>query len=160
MTGAHYCSLKVEKTGIVFVDFEAVAKLLPHFKGIFSASSVGALEFAMSANVQKFDKRLSRIVRKHRSMSEGYDFRLERNGLITIKPKRAKGTAPLTVLFSVLLIGLLFKAVVLAHLGPDKYAAKLEPMKNGTIVEQAAAWIMEPGIMTQYVSRAVVDIIR
>ncbi len=121
---------------------------------------MGALEFAMSANVQNFDKRLSRIVRKHRSMSGGYDFRLERNGLITIKPKRAKGTAPLSVLLSVLLVGVLFKSVVLAHFGPEKYAAKLEPMHNGTVVEQAGAWLMEPGIVTEYVSQAVVGIIR
>jgi len=121
---------------------------------------VGALEFVMSANVQKFDKRLTRIVRKHRSMSNGYGFRVDRTGLITIKPKRAKGAAPLTILFSVLCIGVLFKAVAVANFGPEKYASKLAPMHNGTVVEQAGAWLMEPGVVTMYVSQALSDVIR
>ena len=78
---------------------------------------MGALESAMSAKVQNFDKRLTRIVRKHRSMSNGYGFRVDKSGLITIKPKRAKGTSPIFILFMVLCVGVLFKAVALANLG-------------------------------------------
>jgi len=113
---------------------------------------VGALESAMSAKVQNFDKRLTRIVRKHRSMSNGYGFRVDKSGLITIKPKRAKSTSPIFILFMVLCVGVLFKAVALANFGPAKYADRLAPLHEGTVVEQAGAWLMEPGLVTYAVS--------
>ncbi len=106
----------------------------------------------MSANVQNFDKRLSRITRKHRSMSNGYGFRVDKSGLITIKPKRAKGTSPIFILAIALCVGLLFKAVVLANVGPAKYAERLAPLHEGTVIEQAGAWLMEPGVVTYAVS--------
>ncbi|WP_298678732.1 hypothetical protein [uncultured Lentibacter sp.] len=102
----------------------------------------------MSANVQKFDRRLTRIVRKHRSLRNGYGFRVDRSGLITVKPKRAKSSGPLTAFLGVALIAVLFKAVVFANYGPQKYMSKLEPLRGGTLVEQAGAWLMEPGTLT------------
>ena len=113
---------------------------------------MGALESAMSAKVQNFDKRLTRIVHKHRSMSNGYGFRVDKSGLIMIKPKRAKGTSPIFILFMVLCVGVLFKAVALANFGPAKYADRLAPLHEGTVVEQAGAWLMEPGVVTYAVS--------
>ncbi len=109
----------------------------------------------MSAKVQKFDKRLTRIVRKHRTMRNGYGFRVDKSGLIHIKPKRAKGTSPLTIVLAFVCIGVLFKAVALANFGPAKYSERLAPLQSGTVVEQAGAWLLEPGAVTQAIAKVV-----
>lgn len=121
---------------------------------------MGALESAMSAKVQNFDKRVTRLTRKHRAMSNGYGFRLDKNGLITIKPKRAKGTSPVSVLLLVLCIGVVFKAVTLANFGPAKYAERLAPLHEGTVVERAGAWLMEPGVVTYALSGVISGVVR
>jgi len=118
------------------------------------------LEAAMSGNAQNFDERIGRVTRKHRAMSKGYTFRVDKNGLINIKPKRAKGSSPFTMLIALLAVGLLFKGVALANFGPEKYAERLAPMQSGNMVEQAGAWILEPGPMTEWVAHAVSDVVR
>lgn len=114
----------------------------------------------MSAKVQKFDKRLTRIVRKHRSMSNGYGFRVDKSGLVHIKPKRAKGSSPAAMLVLFVCVGVLFKAAALANVGPEKYAERIAPLQQGTVVEQVGAWLLEPGMVTVAVSKFVDGIIR
>lgn len=114
----------------------------------------------MSSKVESFDKRLGRVVRKHRAMSRGYTFRVDRSGLINIKPRRAKGTSPITLIVAVLMIGVLFKGVALANFGPAKYEERLAPMHAGNVAEQAAAWMLEPGKATYWAASLVSGIIR
>lgn len=107
------------------------------------------LEAAMSVNVETFDKRLNRVTRKHQAMSRGYTFRLDKkSGLVSIKPKRAKGASPISLFLAVLMIGLLFKAVVLANIGPAAYDDKVAALRSGTVVEQASVYLLDRGNMT------------
>ncbi len=114
----------------------------------------------MSGNAQNFDERIGRVTRKHRAMSKGYTFRVDKNGLINIKPKRERRSAPVTLIIALLAIGLLFKSVALANFGPEKYAERLAPMRTGNMVEQAGAWVLNPGPMTQRVAQAISGFIR
>ena len=99
----------------------------------------------MSATTDKFDKRIRRVRKTHEAMSRGYSFRVEKSGLIKIKPKRSRLGFPFGVLIAVLAVGLLFKAVVLASYGPEKYASKVALLKSGTVIEQGGAWLLKPG---------------
>jgi hypothetical protein len=102
----------------------------------------------------EFARRLSRLSRKHAQMSRGYVNVLTRDGLIVAKPVRPKsGISGLRLIALAVMVFFLFKAVSLAMIGPQAYADRLAPLKEGTVVEQAGATVlaMDP------VTRALAD---
>ncbi len=114
----------------------------------------------MSGTTEKFDKRIGRVRKTHEAMSRGYTFRVEKSGLIKIKPKHTKPGFPFGGVVAVLAVGLLFKAVVFASYGPEKYSSKVALLKSGTVVEQGSAWLLEPGKPTYMLASFVGGIIR
>ena len=101
----------------------------------------------MQAHVP-FDKRLKRIVRQHDKMSNGVVRRVNSDGLIVAKPRMYRPRFPLKGLLAVLFLGFLFKGFLFAYLGEAAYGERVATLQDGTVLEQAGAWVMQPDPIT------------
>ncbi|WP_417719463.1 hypothetical protein [Salipiger sp.] len=79
---------------------------------------------------------------KHRKLAQGYTTRMNRNGTLEHTPiRRIPFLTPRGLLLT--LVGfVVFKAIVLANLGPEEYAVRISHLANGTIAEKVGAWMM------------------
>jgi hypothetical protein len=100
----------------------------------------------------EFDKRVRRIERKHRKMARGGVPFIDRTGLVSMRPRRARIRVPLRGLLLLAAGFIAFKGLVLADLGGELYAERLETLSNGTVVEQAGAWIMQADPASKWVA--------
>ena len=98
----------------------------------------------------QFDTRLRTLGRKHSAMANGYTPKLRADGLIVIKPKRAKSRISLKAVVLAALGFIAFKAFLLASLGPDAYTDRVAKLNNGTFIEQGGAWVMQIDPATQF----------
>jgi hypothetical protein len=100
----------------------------------------------------EFDKRLRRIDRKRRKLARGYVTYVDKNGLVNYRPRRGFRLPLKGVLLFVLgFFG--FKGVVLTNLGPDTYSERVQALGEGTVVEQAGAWLMQADPLTQFIAQ-------
>jgi len=98
----------------------------------------------MTSTMKSFDKRVNRISRRHRKMAKGYVTRIQRNGLVSNRPRRSTGLRVSPVGVLMLIAGFFgFKGVLLAHLGTTTYNERIATLAEGTVIEQAGAWIMQ-----------------
>lgn len=98
-----------------------------------------------------FQKRLSRLGRKHRAMERGYKTKMRSDGLIVVKPKRAKINFPFKGLLIVAAAFFAFKAFMLASFGAVTYQDRVDQLNAGTVFEQGGAWIMQIDPVTAFV---------
>ena len=105
----------------------------------------------MQPNVP-FDKRLKQIERRHEKMSRGVVRSMNSDGLIVARPRVYKPRFPLKGLAVLLFAGFLFKGFVFASLGQGTYADRVASLENGSVMEQAGAWVMQPDIATIYIA--------
>lgn len=103
------------------------------------------------ANVP-FDKRLKRIVRRHERMSNGVVRTVNADGLIVSRPRVYRPRFPLKGLVAILITGFLFKGFLFAGLGEEAYAQRVGVLEQGSVVEQAGAWVMQPDIATLFIA--------
>ncbi len=107
------------------------------------------------ANVP-FDKRLKRIVRRHDRIASGGAVKtVTSDGLIVARPRVYKPKFPLKGLLAVIVLGFLFKGFVFASLGADGYAERVDALKQGSVMEQAGAWIMQADPATVMIAEGV-----
>mgnify|MGYP000274127650 CR=1 FL=1 len=100
-----------------------------------------------------FSDRVQRIEKGHRNLNSGYVTLVERNGvLVPVKKVRARRGFPWRGVFLVLIVFLLFKAFLLAYLGPVTYIDQHAKLEAGGLVEQAGAWLLRPDAATVYLS--------
>ena len=109
-------------------------------------------EAAMADSFSTFDSRLKRIERSHRNFERGYTAVVGADGLITIKAKRPKRSLPVKGMVLLVLGFLCFKALMLAHLGPDAYVERVAELQAGTIVEQVGGFVMQADPATQLIA--------
>lgn len=106
----------------------------------------------MADSFTQFDKRIQRIERSHRDFGRGYAAVVGHDGLITIKAIRPKRSLPIKGM-ALLLVGFFcFKALMLAHLGPDAYGERVADLGAGTLVEQVGALAMQADPATQWIA--------
>ena len=100
----------------------------------------------------QFTKRLKRLDRKNRDFERGFTTQLRSDGLLIVKPKRRVfGISGKTViLFLAAFIG--FKGLAVAHMGPTTYEDRLAQLEEGTVIEQGAAWVMQPDPASLFVA--------
>ena len=91
---------------------------------------------------EHFVRRLNTLGRKHAQMTRGYTTKVGRDGLLTVKPRRKRGGFP--VMGLLLLVGgfFVFKAFMLAAVGPVTYNERLAKLENGTAIEQVGASVL------------------
>jgi len=103
----------------------------------------------MSRTVETFDSRLRRVNRRHTKMTlNGARARVGRDGLITAVPRRRGPKFPLRGVAILFMAALLYKSVLFAWLGDQVYNSRLAELQNGTLIEQAGAWILQPDTAT------------
>jgi len=95
-----------------------------------------------------FDKRLRRIVRNHQRMANGVVHSVNSDGLIVSRPKIYNPRFPLRGLLLLVATAFLFKGYIYATLGAVTYQDRIERLAEGTLVEQAGAWIMQADTAT------------
>lgn len=101
-----------------------------------------------SVNVP-FDKRLRRIVRKNNALvNRGVVHKMNKDGLVVAKPRVYTPRFPLKGL--VLLIGacLVFKGFVYYDMGAADYDGRIAGLAQGSVFEQAGAWMMQADPLT------------
>ncbi len=112
------------------------------------------------ANVP-FDKRLKRIVRRHdRIQSAGAVKTVTSDGLIVARPRVYRPRFPLKGLLAIVVMGFLFKGVVYASLGTEAYADRIAALQQGSVMEQAGAWIMQADPATKFIAEGVGSVLR
>ena len=97
----------------------------------------------MSNAFQGFDTRLKRISRNRARMAQGYVGQVGRDGLIVFRPKRRSGGFPIKGLMLLVLGVFCFKGLILAHLGEQIYETRVASLAEGSVVEQAGAFVMQ-----------------
>ncbi len=102
----------------------------------------------MSDAFRDFDNRLRRIDRSRVKLSGGYVSVVGRDGLIMLRPRRKRVTLPLRGLVLLLAGGIGLKAMMLVGLGAPVYQDRVDGLRDGTVIEQAGAWVMQADPLT------------
>ena len=105
-----------------------------------------------NANLQNFDSRLRRISRRHRKMATGYVTSVNHDGLIIARPRRHAPRFPWKGMTLTIVLLLLFKGFLYLNLGGITYDARVEKLKEGTVIEQAGAFAMQADPATVWVA--------
>lgn len=107
----------------------------------------------MSQTAENFDRRLKRVNRRHSRMREnGVVARLGRDGLITAHPRRRLPSFPLRGFAILFLAALLYKGFLFAYLGPQTYEGRVGALAEGSVIEQAGAWLLQADPATQAIA--------
>lgn len=90
----------------------------------------------------EFHHRVERLNRKRQALRRGADACLRADGLLIAAPRRRRSGLPLKGLVLCLLVFLLFKAGLIAAVGPVTYDSRVDRLARGTLAEAAGAWVM------------------
>ena len=112
------------------------------------------------ANLQDFGKRLRRIDRRHRKMAHGYVTSINHDGLIVARPRRRAPRFPWKGLMLTAALLLLFKGFLYMSLGGITYDARVERLSQGTVVEQAGAFVMQADPATLWISGQINSLVK
>lgn len=106
------------------------------------------------ANYVRFNQRLRNIEAQHTKLKSGFVRLEERDGLLVPVERVRVGRRGLPVRGLVLALGafLLFKAFLLASLGPITYLDRVARLADGNVVEQMGAWAMRVDVITLWIS--------
>lgn len=107
-----------------------------------------------------FDSRLKKIDRSRTRLSRGYAAKVTTDGLIVFRPKRQRARVSLRGLVFLALGFVLFKAMILAHLGSGLYEQRLEALRGGSVIEQGGAFVMQVDPVSQAVAQHLRPLLR
>lgn len=102
----------------------------------------------MVENEHAFERRVSRLERQHRLLARGYRGRVREDGLIVAAPAplpRRHSAWPLLVVIALVC---LMKGTLIAVTGPDEYAARVDRLAAGTLIDRASAAVMAPDVIS------------
>ncbi len=100
----------------------------------------------MLGGSKSFDQRLRVIEKAHRRGGrKAYMPIAASDGIVVLrKPQSRLSKLPLKGVFYLVLGFALFKGIAIAQYGPQGYENRVQEMREGTMVEQAGAWFMQP----------------
>ncbi|MDA8585642.1 hypothetical protein N9L47_05135 [Rhodobacteraceae bacterium] len=108
----------------------------------------------------EFDRRMSRISRRHTKLSRGYVTKVMDDGMMVAKPRRKTRMGTARALAILLLVMVLFKGVLHAQLGAAEYQQRIAALASGTAVEKAGAFVMTADPGTVWISGKVSSLVR
>ena len=97
----------------------------------------------------KFIERLTLLGVKHERMTRGYSTRVRNDGLIVVKPRRARIASPFRGLALLLAGFFVFKTFTLAAIGPITYNERLATLESGNLLERGGAWALAIDPLTE-----------
>ena len=110
---------------------------------------------------QDFNARLNTVGGKHSKLvRRGYMSRVDKNGIIITKPKRARVRLPVKGLVLMVFSFFCFKAFMLIANGPDTYNDRLATLQNGTVIEAMGAKVLSIDPATQFIADQVAPYLR
>lgn len=141
--------------------FTARAQFLTQFKPILNLNAVGAGSNRIASDMsdaaksyKAFDARLKGIAKRKTRLERGYKSQVSRDGLIIFRPHK-RAIAPRVSfrgLFYIVFGFFLFKGMIMAHLGSTIYAQRVATLQDGTLIEQAGGFVMQPDQVTQAIA--------
>ncbi|MCR9147474.1 MAG: hypothetical protein NXH74_09775 [Rhodobacteraceae bacterium] len=114
----------------------------------------------MTETYDTFDARLRKIDRSRARLAHGYAAKVTDDGLIVFRPRRHRSRVSLRGLVLLAFGFVLFKAMILTHLGTGTYEQRLEALGNGSIIEKGGAFVMQIDPATQVVAQTLRPILR
>lgn len=104
----------------------------------------------------QFERRRAVLSARHKQLARGYTARIGTDGLITVEPKRARfPIRARAILFAVAGI-LVIKSLMIVVTGMGTYENRIEALRAGTVLDQTAAWVMEPGAVSRYMAETII----
>jgi hypothetical protein len=113
----------------------------------------------MGENHIQFEQRLRKLDRKHAALARGFVAQVRPDGLVVIRPKRMRASFPLRPVLLFIAAFFLFKGLLLAQLGAITYDERVAKLRNGTVVEQAGALLMQKDPATEFAASYLVKVI-
>ena len=107
-----------------------------------------------------FEKRVTHLGRKHAKMTRGYSTKVGKDGLISVTTKRSRRGFPIKGLILTIVGFFLFKAFMLAAVGPVTYNERLAKLEKGTMIEQAGAKVLGIDPVTNGVAKLAGPVLR
>lgn len=115
----------------------------------------------MSDAQLQFQNRLRHLERKHhKTMTRGYSTKMRPDGLIVVKPNRAKSRISGRSILLFVAAFILFKGFLIANIGEVGYQDRIDRLKDGTSVEKAGAWVMQIEPASTWVAQKIGPVLR
>lgn len=114
----------------------------------------------MLGGSKSFDKRVKVIERTHRRAPKGRVQVVGPDGVVFSKKRRAMPSISFKGILYLLLGLALFKAIAMAQFGAASYNERVEALRQGTVIEQAGAWIMQPDRFSAIIAAQIAPFIR
>jgi hypothetical protein len=101
-----------------------------------------------------FRMRVGLLGRKHAEMAKGYTTVVRNDGLVVVKTKPVvtRRYVPTRGLILLVLGFFLFKSFMLASLSEITYNERVAKLGQGSLLEQAGAWVMQLDPITTYIA--------
>ena len=113
----------------------------------------------MSQSELSFEQRVRRLSRKHRLLADGVVHRIGDDGLISAYPRRHMPRFPMRGVMILIAVAFLFKAFLLFSLGATTYGQRVALLENGSVFEQAGAWVMQADPATVWLADTLTQVI-
>lgn len=116
----------------------------------------------MSDQHAEFRSRIRRLDRKQAQGAQGFVARMRADGLIVVEPRKALARTRISgrsILILVLAV-VMFKGFLMAALGFDSYAYRVARLQEGTLVEQAGAFIMQADPLSIKIAETLLPVLR
>ncbi len=107
----------------------------------------------MESALKRFERRQRAIRHKHRKLAHGYVTKLNRNGVIEHRPRRALKAPRFGSVLVALLSFLAFKGLMLASLGAENYGEHLALLTNGSVWDKLGAWLLGVDPVTLWIGQ-------
>ncbi|MGZ2258634.1 hypothetical protein [Roseobacter sp. A03A-229] len=104
----------------------------------------------------QFEKRRAALSDKHKKLARGYTAKIGKDGLITVEPRRVRLPFRPRVVVFVLAGVFLFKSLMIVSTGLGTYEGRIEALRAGTVFEQAAAWAMQPDLISRGLAEMII----
>ncbi len=106
----------------------------------------------MGDTYQGFDARLKNINKARSRLARGYSAKVTRDGLIVFVPQGRRSEFPLRGIVWLIVGFLVFKAIVMANIGATVYDARVDALWDGSLIEQAGAFIMQADLVSEAIA--------
>ncbi len=115
---------------------------------------------AVDLNMKDFGKRVKRINKHHRKLSNGYITSVNHDGLIIAKVRRSGPRFPWKGIALCFAAFFVFKGFLLSQLGETTYNERVVSLQQGTVIEQAGAYAMSADPVTVMISEQISSVLR
>ncbi|WP_322866441.1 hypothetical protein U5922_009695 [Aquicoccus sp. G2-2] len=107
----------------------------------------------MLGGSNSFDRRVTVLKKAHRKGRKAYVPIAGPDGVVYVrKPQSKFANVPFRGLLLLALGLVLFKGLAIAQFGALGYDKRLGSLREGTIIEQAGAWVMQPDRVSLYLA--------